>query len=139
MVGDGPLAAQVEAEVNRLGLKNFRRLPFYRPVSDIYALADVIVLPSEYEAMPLVIAEAQAMGKPVVVTDVGNNREVVEMTGGGVVVPRVGDIAALMEGVRRMLDSPPDPERVRQAILSRFGIEVIAEQYRKVLLGTGDA
>jgi glycosyltransferase involved in cell wall biosynthesis len=139
MVGDGPLAAQVEAEVNRLGLKNFRRLPFYRPISDIYALADVIVLPSEYEAMPLVIAEAQAMGKPVVVTDVGNNREVVEMTGGGVVVPRVGDIAALMEGVRRMLDSPPDPERVRQAILSRFGIEVIAEQYRKVLLGTGDA
>lgn len=139
MVGDGPLAAQVEMEIRRLGLTHLRRLEFYRPVSDIYAIADVVVLPSEYEAMPLVIAEAQAMGKPVVVTDVGNNREVVEMTGGGVVVPRVGDISALMEGVRRMLDSPPDPERVRQAILSRFSIEVIAEQYRKVLLGTEDA
>ncbi len=139
MVGDGPLAKRVEAEIIRLGLNNIQRLPFYRPASDIYAVADVLVLPSEYEAMPLVVAEAQAMGKPVVVTDVGNNREVVEMTGGGVVVPRVGDIAALMEGVRRMLEHPPDPDQVRQAILARFGIEVIAEQYRKVLLGEEDA
>jgi glycosyltransferase involved in cell wall biosynthesis len=136
MVGDGPLADQVDEQISKLGLDNMYRLDFYRPISDIYALTDVLVLPSEYEAMPLVVAEAQAMGKPVVVTDVGNNREVVELTGGGVVVPRVGDVAGLMEGVRKVLVSPPDPAQIRKAILSRFGIQAISKLYDDVFLGS---
>lgn len=135
MVGDGPIGKMVDEQIADLKLDNFFRHKFYRPISDIYAISDVLVLPSEYEAMPLVIAETQAMGKPVVATDVGNNREVLEMTGGGVVVAKVGDLAGLMQGVTEMLESPPEPDKVREAILSRFGIEVIADQYREVLLG----
>ena len=88
----------------------------------------VLVLPSSYEAMPLVIAETLAMGKPVVATDVGNNREVVELTGGGVICP-VGDISALMRGINQLLRSKPDPTQIRKAILSRFDIQIIAKQY----------
>jgi glycosyltransferase involved in cell wall biosynthesis len=120
-------------------LKNFCRHPFYRPISDIWAISDVVVLPSEFEGMPMVIIEAQAMGKPVVVTDVGNNLDVVNLTKGGVVVSQIGDVTALAEGVHKMLVNPPDPERVRQATLSHFDISIVAQKYRDAFLGVGNA
>lgn len=139
MLGDGPLAQTVDQQIQRIGLSNIIRRQFYRPISDILAVTDVLVLPSEYEGMPLIVAETQMMGKPVVVTDVGNNREVLELTGGGVVVPEIGDVGALEAGVRQMLQQPPDPERTRQAVIANFGVEVVSERYRKVLLGEPDA
>jgi len=75
------------------------------------------------------------MGKPVVVTDVGNNREVLDFTGGGVVIGEVGDVTALMNGVRQMLERPPDPQKLRETVLSRYDIGIVAENYRRVLLG----
>jgi glycosyltransferase involved in cell wall biosynthesis len=135
MVGDGPLAGVVDGNISRLHLTNIRRRPFYRPIGDILAVTDVLVLPSEYEGMPLIVSEAQCMGKPVVVTDAGNNREVLEITGGGVLVASQGDLGALVDGVRAMLDSPPDPLTVRRALLEHYGMDVIAEKYKDVLLG----
>jgi glycosyltransferase involved in cell wall biosynthesis len=139
MVGDGPLASAVEEQVERTGLKNFTRFKFYTPISDIYAITDVMVLPSEYEAMPLVILETLAMGKPVVATDVGHIRDVVEMTHGGVVVPNIGDVAALRMGVLQALREPVDSAVMRQIINQRFGIAHIARQYLKVWLGESHA
>jgi glycosyltransferase involved in cell wall biosynthesis len=138
MVGDGPLANQVDAQITRSGLKNILRQPFYRPLSDIFAISDVFVLPSDFEGMPMVILEAQAMGVPVVVTDVGNNRSVLAVTGGGVVVGRPGDVAALMAGVRKLLAAPPPPAALRQAFLSRYDIALVAEQYLAAFLGNPD-
>jgi glycosyltransferase involved in cell wall biosynthesis len=135
MVGDGPLAAQVSEQVARIGLKNFYRRPFYRPISDVFAISEVLVLPSDFEGMPMIIIEALAMGTPVVVTDVGNNREVVEYTRGGIVIPRIGDVTALMDGVLKMIKEPPDPDKLRQATLARFDIAVVSQKYRRALLG----
>jgi glycosyltransferase involved in cell wall biosynthesis len=134
MIGDGPEAEEVSRMVAGKGLRNLYRRPFYRPMSDIYALTDVYVLPSVFEGMPMVLIEAQVMGKPVVVTDVGNNREVLDFTGGGVVIGEVGDVTALKNGVRQMLESPPDPQKLRETVLSRYDIGIVAENYRRVLL-----
>jgi glycosyltransferase involved in cell wall biosynthesis len=134
MFSEGPLAVQIDAAINQVGANVLiHRLPFHRPISDVLAVADVLVLPSEFEGMPLIAAEAQAMGKPVVVTDVGNNREVLAITGGGIVAP-VGDVQALTLGVQQMLAQPPDPMKLRQAIIDHFSPRVVAEQYRQVLL-----
>jgi len=134
MVGDGPLAGVIDAEVQRIGLENLERRPF-SSAPDVLAISDVVVLPSEYEGMPLVVLEAQAMGKPVVVTDVGANREVLQMTQGGVIVSRIGDIKGLIRGVERMLENPPDPIQVRQAIVSAFDVRNVAQKYKQVLIG----
>jgi glycosyltransferase involved in cell wall biosynthesis len=139
MAGDGPLSGVLDGQATKMALKNFHRRPFYRPIQDILAISDVVVLPSEYEGMPLIVAEAQVMGVPVVVTDVGNNREVLGITQGGIVISQIGNIDELAAGVRQMLDTPPDPVRVRQALLARFGIDIISEKYRQVLLGEGSA
>lgn len=133
MVGDGPLAGVVDAEVQRIGLRNFERRPFsFAP--DVLAISDVVVLPSEYEGMPVVVLEAQAMGKPVVVTDVGANREIIESTRGGVIVSKIGDISALLRGVDEMLQNPPDPAQVREIVAAKFNARDVAKQYQRVLL-----
>jgi glycosyltransferase involved in cell wall biosynthesis len=140
MVGDGPLNATVEDVLVQTQIANIIRLPFHRPSKEIFAVSDVYVLPSEYEGMPLVILEAQSMGVPVVVTDVGNNREVMDITKGGVVVDQIGDITGLRNGVLRMLANPPEPMAVRQAVIQdlsqALGIlpHQMAEKYRKALL-----
>lgn len=100
-------------------------------------VADVVVIPSEYEGLPLVLLEAQALGKPVVATDVGAVREVLECTGGGVVVARVGDLDALERGVRAMLARPPDAAQLRERLRERFDIVQVAARYADVL-GTLD-
>jgi glycosyltransferase involved in cell wall biosynthesis len=135
IIGDGPLSPVLDEQIIKIGLTNVLRYGFYRPISDVLAVTDVLILPSEHEGMPLIVSEAQIMGKAVVVTDVGNNLEVLELTGGGVVVPQIGDVAALMNGVRQMLQGPPDAAQVRQKFLAHYGLDVVAKKYRKVLLG----
>lgn len=135
MIGDGPLGGLVEAQKQKSNLTNLHRQSFYRPTSELFAISDVMVLPSEYEGMSMVTLEAQAMGVPVVSTDVGNNREIFDLTGGGKIVPRVGDLGALQSTLNQALREPPDRERMARVMRERFALEVMAETYLKILLG----
>lgn len=134
MVGDGMLAKTVDEEISRIGLTNITRLSFYSPSSDIFAVTDIYVLPSEYEGMPMVLLEAQSMGKPVVVTDVGNNREVLEITHGGTIVNRIGDASSLRTAILKTLESPPDSQKIRKAIMENYSLDVY-KKYLAPLLG----
>jgi len=89
--------------------------------------------------MPMIVIEAQAMGKPVIVTDVGNNREIIERTRGGIVIPQIGDIDRLMNGVHQILKKPPDPQQLRQNTLAYFDIMLVAQRYFDILLGVHNA
>ena len=77
---------------------------------ELYRNADVFVLPSEREGMPLVLLEALAMGLPIVATDVPGNRELVSSGQNGLLVP-LGDAAALRQA---LLSITTDPERYRR-------------------------
>lgn len=134
MVGDGPLGAVVSEQIKRLGLRNIVQHPFHKPFSELLAVTDLLVLPSEYEGMPMVILEALAMGVPVVATDVGNNREVLERSGGGTVV-HIGDVVALRRAVQQMLAHPPDPAALRAAMQREFQLAPMAEAYYRAFTG----
>jgi glycosyltransferase involved in cell wall biosynthesis len=138
MVGDGPLALQINEQVQKIGLRNFYRHSFHKPISDILAITDVLVLPSEFEGMPMIVIQAQCMGKPVVVTDVGNNREVIDRTQGGEVIARIGDVAAIAGAIQRLISDPPDPIQLRKNTLTHFDIAIVAQKYRKAMLGESD-
>lgn len=104
-VGDGPLREVLAAEAARLGLTRVRlpgfegqtRLPAY------YAMADFLVLPSQYETWGFVVNEAMACGLPVIVSDrVGCRTDLVREGETGLIVP-TGDVDALTAAMRRLL------------------------------------
>src|ERR1051326_1137 len=77
-LGDGALRSELEQQIASLGISQSVRMLGYQPnVPDWLALADVVVLPSFFEGLPLVAIEALAAGKPVAATAVEGTPEVV--------------------------------------------------------------
>lgn len=90
IVGDGPHRPALEQLVRRLSLDG--HVVFTGVVDEarrnaILQLSRVVVLPSLSEGLPVSLLEAMAFGKPVVATDAGGIREVVEDHRTGLLVP----------------------------------------------------
>jgi glycosyltransferase involved in cell wall biosynthesis len=75
---DSTYANRCRSMVEALGLNDCIQFLGPQRVSDIYPQLDVLVLTSFSEGQPLVILEAFAYGLPVVATDVGACRELIE-------------------------------------------------------------
>jgi glycosyltransferase involved in cell wall biosynthesis len=106
LVGDGPLLPAIQSQVRRLGLE--RRVTFVGSQPEpqrFLALADVVVLPSISEGLPMVILEALGLCRAVVATSVGGILDVIEDGRSGLLVPPC-DPAALAEAVNALLASP---------------------------------
>jgi len=91
LVGDGTNRAELEARCSDLGIDSQVRFHGWEPdVTPMYNDADIFVLPALAEGQPTVLMEAQACGLPVVATDVGCARSLVES---GCVVPPENSVA----------------------------------------------
>jgi glycosyltransferase involved in cell wall biosynthesis len=106
LVGDGPLREALEKRVAALGVGSAVRFTGHRPdARQLLEAADVFVLPSRHEGMPLVALEAMEAGLPVVATRViGTEEVVVDGVTGALVRP--GDPAALGAALERLLADP---------------------------------
>jgi glycosyltransferase involved in cell wall biosynthesis len=101
IIGDGPDRASFESRLHRSGLSGCCSLyPFQRRVRDWYEMADVLLLTSRFEGLPLVLYEAMAMGLPSVAPDVGGISEL------------------LTPGTGLLLRAQPTPEEYDEAIRS---------------------
>ncbi|NJD76625.1 MAG: glycosyltransferase [Candidatus Methanoperedens sp.] len=136
MVGDGPLSSEVNRYVEIHKLSNTKRLPFYEPIADILSLTDILVITSEYEGLPLVLLEAQAMAVPVISTNVGCIDEVITTGENGILIGKIGDIKAFEQGVLTLAnikDRRTWGLKGRERVTSDFNIEKVAREYRDVL------
>lgn len=104
VAGDGPLAAEL-----RTAAPQVRWLGRRDDVADLYAAADVVVLPSVWEARSLTAQEALRAGVPLVATAVGG---LPDLLGDGAVLVPPGDPVALGTAVRRLLDDPVEAAAV---------------------------
>ncbi len=110
IVGDGDERSRLTRQVEALGLSNVR-LPGRADRSELrgwYQWADVFVLSSHKEGMPLAVLEAMSAGLPVVATDVPGLRELCAGTG-LLVPPDPGSLA-------RALDSLAVDPRAREQL-----------------------
>jgi glycosyltransferase involved in cell wall biosynthesis len=99
MVGDGDQKAEALSWTGEAGLADRISFQGFRQdVPDILAGADIYVLPSLWEGLPIGLLEALAMGKAVIATAVDGTREIVHDGYNGLLVPP-GDAAALGEAL----------------------------------------
>jgi glycosyltransferase involved in cell wall biosynthesis len=136
-------AREIESQIAARGLAEVVRLVGgCTDMPAALALADVVVAPSiGPEALGRVTLEAQAMGKPVVATDIGGLGETVMPASTGWLVPP-GDPAALARALELALAMPDDARarlavRARRLVERRFGVEAMAAStlavYRELL------
>ena len=139
IVGGGPYEARLRAEADALGVGD--RIVFTGWRADGAALLpalDVFVMASLWEAMPMVLLETMAAGRPIVVTDVGENRAIVEDgICGRVVPPR--DPGAIADAVRGLLSAPAEAAamagRARARFESRFTTARMAGDHAELYEG----
>lgn len=108
LVGTGPLAEPLAAEVRRLGLDRVVRFSGRLPHADLitrYAEAPVVVVPSRHEGFSLVAIEAALLRCAVVASRVGGLPEVVGHEESGLLFP-AEDAEALADALIRLLSDP---------------------------------
>jgi glycosyltransferase involved in cell wall biosynthesis len=125
-VGGGPMEAALRERVAGEGLEDCVRFAGHRDdVPDLIAAADLFLLASMAEGLPLVLLEAMAASRPVVATRVCGTREVVEdgVTGRLVESGRLdgsGDVVALADAILEPLTDAHTAARWGSAGRARF-------------------
>jgi len=98
--------------------------------------ADCFVLNSYIENAPCVISEALCCGLPVIATNVGGVREMVDRSNGLLLSP--GDTPSLAVNMERMIDNYTsfDKSGIAVAACRRYGFATVARQFQNLYLNT---
>ncbi|MGL6343142.1 MAG: glycosyltransferase [Waterburya sp.] len=131
LVGDGPLRPQIETMIVQYGLQQHVELTGWlsnEAVRQQILAAQIMVLPSFAEGLPVVIMEALALGRPVISTYIAGIPELLENNHCGWLVPS-GSIEALASVMRRALQLPP--QELTQ--MSQVGRERVKQQHNVTL------
>ena len=110
LIGQGSLHSRLQSQVARLGLRGRVKLLGPRPhheLPDWYRAADLVVLPSYSEGMPVVLLEAAACGTPFVASRVGGIPEIAHL--GNCRLVTAGDVAELAKAIQAVLTNSPAP------------------------------
>jgi glycosyltransferase involved in cell wall biosynthesis len=104
-------------------------------IADLQALADIFVMPSLWEGMPMAVLEAMVAGTPIVASRTGGIPEAVRDEEQGVLVPP-GDVAALVQALRPLIREPGYRQALgaaaRQRGLAEFTVQAMASRYESI-------
>ena len=146
---DPAYVEECKALVRSLGLESRIRFLGFQKVEDLLPRLGLLVLTSISEAFPLVIVESHASGLPVVATDVGACRELIEgkapedraLGRAGEVVPIV-DPEALARAAFELLTDPQRWQAAQQAGIARveryYEQSRVIESYRAIYQSEGE-
>lgn len=144
LAGNGPVD-QFRTEVAALGLSDRIQLPGWQNVDQVRALlrtADILILPSRQEGLPMAILEAMGCGVAVISTPVGAIPDAIIDGETGLLVPP-GDAPALARAIARLLDDPESRRSLAEKARARFELlftidgtaDSVAALYRELEIG----
>ncbi len=138
LIGEGTQRTYLESLVAELDLaEHVQFLGSRRDVSELLGKLDVFVFSARPdEGFGIALAEAMAAGVPIVATDVGACREVLQEGSCGLLVEPVS-AEAFAQGICDVLDNPQSAhwraEKARQRALRYFSAEIMADTYANQL------
>ncbi len=138
IVGVGELRSQLEEEAERLGVAaRVHFLGLRRDIPELMSAADLYVMSSAWEGLPLVIGEAMACENPVVATDAGGCSELLDNI--GTVVP-VKDPEALSRAIREVLALDTEQRKhigknARNRIIEHYSLQNVASTWLNIYRG----
>ena len=143
LAGVGEAQARVKERARALGISEQVELPGWIDASarDAWlAKADVFVLPSYYEGLPMSVLEAMAAGLPVIASDVGGIPEVIQDGVDGLLVAP-GAVPALVRAIAKLLAQPALRESMGKAaqrkVARHYASERVMERidavYREII------
>jgi len=141
LLGDGELRQPMETYSKELGIRE--KVRFLGSRSDVYSYlqeADIFLMPSKFEGMPMTIIEAMGTGLPVVASPVGGIPDMLTHGESGLLAS--GEPEVFAQAVELLISDEALRSRLgRQARQesSRFTAEYMAEQYCAVYHGEGGA
>jgi glycosyltransferase involved in cell wall biosynthesis len=128
IVGRGNMKPMLEAQIAELGLQDIAWLtPYCTDMPAGFNALDCLVLPQVgTEAIPGVVCEAHACGKPVIATNLDGIPEAFAATGHGELIER-GSLAGLAEAMKRWAQRPrldvPARLEMHGKVTARFSLE----------------
>lgn len=132
--GKGDLVRAWQGKARDMGLAG--RVRFFGMQKDVHPFlwgADVFVLPSLYEAFPLVSLEAAAAGLPLVVTPLYGVEEFMRDGETGFVVER--SVSGVADAIRCLLAQTPEERRhlgqVAKLAVASYGPEIFVRRWRR--------
>ncbi|RDK12352.1 glycosyl transferase family 1 [Cupriavidus lacunae] len=140
IAGGGPLQQALSGQIAALGLAS--RATLLGPRDDVPALlnaADLFVLSSNIEGLPMVLVEALACGCPVVAADAPGVGEV--LYDQGTIVPRGKADAlgsAMSDSLREGRGTPAQVAARRERVQSAFSIEAVARRWLRLYASVAD-
>ncbi len=111
MVGEGDEKNEALEMVTKFNVaSNVHFLPFRQDVPDLLAAADIFVLPSLWEGLPIGLLEAMSMGKAVIATNVDGTKEIIRNNQNGILIETKDLTKNLTNAILYLADN----ENVRQ-------------------------
>jgi len=139
MVGDGPLRENLENMVKSYNIGKY--VQFIGQTNKVPAILnsfDIFVLPSKTEGLSIAILEAMASSLPIVATDVGGNRSLVESEVTGFLVEKDNE-DKLVEAIKKLVENASLRcrlgEQGRKMVEEKFTLEEMTNRYQDLYDG----
>lgn len=137
-IGDGPRRDAIERQITALGLGHQVTITGYLgDVRPAIALCDAMAIVSHsVETFSIAALEAMAMGKPMIMSDIGGANEQVRSGHNGYLFP-AGDIARLADVIARLGDrghARALGRRARERVVQSYALPVMVAAYARLFL-----
>ncbi len=142
IAGEGPHRQALELAISEAGLADKVQLPgVVNSIPELFMAADLLVFPSLWEGLPLVLLEAMAAGLPTVGNRIDGLSEVlVDGEHGFLVTP--GDVEAFAKAVTEALSQPDrlqqQGRKARELVIGKYNFDTMIDKieglYQKLVL-----
>jgi glycosyltransferase involved in cell wall biosynthesis len=133
IAGDGSMAAELRAHAERVGVADATSfLGYRRDIARLLAAMDIFVLTSVREGLPISLIEAMAARRPVVASNIGSIRDLVQEDRTGLLAP-AQDTAAFAAAIERLMRAPDLRQRLveagRDSVEASFSLPAVIGAY----------